>query len=564
MAITLPEGRSRFQSSGRINWTRFLPWAALAWLGSVLGAAVLFQLFQWGWYLIFLAPLAAAASVGGLVLLAVRRGHCRSRLVAGTLGAIAGLTLYLGYFYFGMVSALGLENAGRIDLLPRYIEIRMRVTVIKDVGDTSQNQPEPGTGGEIMNWLIFAGEFGFVVFIAIAPGFRRASKPYCERCRDWMSRETTNFKPEVGPGFVEALRLNSVQSLAALFTSPPKNSPPLTAVALDYCPSLKTGASTDCPVYLSVKQVVQNPRGVTRYYFENSKGETLLRAVALEPPELAAVLPRFTVLEKATGTTAAQALEELHVESPVTRPVAIADIRPVDPLFAGRVLTTRAKLVGTLLMFLMVVGVFGPVGLAGLGAWLGFPDHPPEGGVSTTARFFGGVLIAVAAFVFLADMVMLFTAPDFFRYRYLLRRIRREFSRRPNHLVSPGDPEAHFVEIVPRANWGSLKLEVASDLGFLRVDSSRREVLFEGDNEYYRIPPAAITSCEVERFVTGQGTHAATVLYRVVLQINTPAGSVEKPISRRGTRGMFMSKKRERWARELARRINGMIIPQAA
>ena len=50
----------------------------------------------------------------------------------------------------------------------------------------------------------------------------------------------------------------------------------------------------------------------------------------------------------------------------------------------------------------------------------------------------------------------------------------------------------------------------------------RREVLFEGDNEYYRIPAAAITSCEVERYVQGEGTHGATAFYRLVLEVNTP------------------------------------------
>ena len=89
-AISL-EGRNCFKCSGKVNWVRFIPWAALAWVASAAAALLLFFLFEWGVYLVLLVPLLVGLGVGMMVLLAVRQGHCRNRLVAGLLGAIAGM-----------------------------------------------------------------------------------------------------------------------------------------------------------------------------------------------------------------------------------------------------------------------------------------------------------------------------------------------------------------------------------------------------------------------------------------------------------------------------------------
>ena len=238
----------------------------------------------------------------------------------------------------------------------------MRTNVIEDVDAAPRTRKKESRPGDtFFNWLFFAGEFGGVM--SLADRARRsplAARPYCEKCMAWMDRETTRFKPEIGPAFVEALRQDAVRSLAALFTSPQKNSPPNTAVALDYCPSLKSGASNDCAVYLSVKQVVKNPPGAVRDQFEGAKGKMLLSRIQVNPGELAALLPRFSVLEKATGTTAAKVLEEMQVQAPAERATAVADIRAVDPAYAGKVLTRKTKIIGTLFGLLGLVGVFGP------------------------------------------------------------------------------------------------------------------------------------------------------------------------------------------------------------
>ncbi|HWF18542.1 MAG TPA: hypothetical protein VG754_04715, partial [Verrucomicrobiae bacterium] len=522
------EGRKQYQPSGKINWAKFFPFALLSFFAAVVLAVILAVLFNVGFYLILLVPILAGLGLGGTVLLAVKMGHCRSPMKGALLGAVGGIILYLGYYYIGMEQTLGRLNPGDIFLLPRYIKVRMDYTVIKDVHtpDSNKDDDQKPTGFRTgSNWLFFALEFGFIVGIAAGSGLRWSRKPYCENCRTWMSRETTTFTPEVGPGFVEALRLGSVQSLAALFTSPQKPSAPHTAVAVDYCPRLKEGAAKDCDIYLSVKQVVAAAKGVTLNSFDQSKGKFLAQQVLLNRTEVPAVLVRFPSLESVAGTTAAQALQELQVEMPpAPSPHAMAEVMPVDPLHAKKVLTTKTGLIVTAFTLMAFLGVFVAIGLGALGGYLGFPQPAPAGGVPIVMKILGSILIGVAILIFVTTLVLVFTSPGYFGSRYLRKLTETEFRKRSKPLVSTADADARFVQVIPRANWAKLKLIDATDIGFLRVDKQRGELLFEGDKENYRVPAAAITSCEIETFIQGQGSHGATTLYRVVLQANHPSG----------------------------------------
>src|SRR5262249_46480225 len=152
-----------------------------------------------------------------------------------------------------------------------------------------------------------------------------------------------------------------------------------------------------------------------------------------------------------------------------SQPAAVAEIRPVDPLFAGKVRTPQAKLICIALSLVVLLGVFGPIGLGLLGGWIAFPDQPPAGGVSLGMKALGGTIIAIGVAWFLANLVLALGSPGYFSRRYLLGRLRREFAQRPHHLVAPDDLSADFVELVPRENWGKLKLDDASDIGLLRI-----------------------------------------------------------------------------------------------
>jgi hypothetical protein len=567
MAAPILSGRKYYQASGSVNWVRFLPWAALAFVVGALISLVMLLLSVVGFYLLIIVPLAAGAGSAAMVLLAVKRGQCRSRLIGGLFGVFAGLLVYLGYYYASMVREIGPENAARIDLLPRYIYLRIQTDQVHDVGAPTE-KPDQGPHPErkYLNAVFFVIEFGFIVFLPCGAGVRRAGKAYCEKCQLWMKRETSTFKPELGPGFVEALRLGSVQSLAALFTSPPKPSVPNTAVALDYCPNLKEGRTTSCPIYMSVKQITTASKGATLDAFDNAKGKMLVRRTLINPDEAPALLTRFKSLETATGTTAAEVLKVLQVQVAAPPVQIMAEVRPVDPEFAGKVLTKKNALIGTGIALLGLVAVFASIGLAALGAYFAFPQPPPADGVSAVSRIAGVTLLVLAGMMFLGNAVMVFTAPSYFAVRFLRRVIFREFSRRPAHLVNPSDPSAILVQVIPRAHWGKMKLVDASDIGFLRVDAQKGDIYFEGDKEVYRIPGAAITSCEIESFLMGQGSHGATTVFRVVVQANHPSGFWEAPFAQVGSSGKLRRKARSEWAQNLRQRINSVkpAVPAAA
>ncbi|HZV35377.1 MAG TPA: hypothetical protein VFB72_12460, partial [Verrucomicrobiae bacterium] len=366
--------------------------------------------------------------------------------------------------------------------------------------------------------------------------------------------------PEVGPGFIEALRQGSVQSLAALFTSPQNPWPPNTSVALNYCPQLKAGQSKDCDLYLSIKQVIAPGKGGVGDAFDQSKGKMLANHILVNRQEIAALLPRFTSLETVAGTTATEALKDLQVElKPAVPAHALAEVTPVEPAYAGKVLTTKVGLVVTALSLISILGVFVPIGMAALGVYLGFPDHPPAGGVSMGTKIIGAVLLGLAALIFVTNMVVLFTIPDYLGRRYMSNLIQREFCRRPKPLVSPTDSDVRLVQVIPRNNWGSVKLFDCTDIGFLRVDKQRRELLFEGDKQYYRVPAEAIKSCQIETFTYGQGTAGATTLYHVVMHATHPSGIWEVPLSQRGNIGKFRRKSRQKWALELQAEIRELM-----
>src|SRR5260221_45419 len=150
-------GRHFFQGSGKVNWVRFTPWAMLAIATGVVLAVAMAALFWAGFYLVVLVPILAAAGLMAMVILAMKKGHCRSRLVGAGLAVLAGVIVYLGYFYVCMVHDIGLDNAGEIGLLPKYIRLRMETDVIRDAGAPTPEHPEnePSGGRRYINWGTF-------------------------------------------------------------------------------------------------------------------------------------------------------------------------------------------------------------------------------------------------------------------------------------------------------------------------------------------------------------------------------------------------------------------------
>lgn len=73
-----------------------------------------------------------------------------------------------------------------------------------------------------------------------------------------------------------------------------------------------------------------------------------------------------------------------------------------------------------------------------------------------------------------------------------------------------------FVEIVPKSAWNETSLsENATDVGFLDIQNGW--LLFEGDNERYRIPARAIVKCEQDYYTRAIGGRKNTVFFHFVV-----------------------------------------------
>lgn len=523
-------GRTFYRASGGVRLAVFLFWLLPAFGAAALLAGFLFWLFLNGFYYLVIVPAIVAFGVGFLVRLAVVKGHCRNWLVGGLAGLCAAIVLYFGYFYMGMLYHWG---SGRLDLLPTYIDARMKTDVIRDTNH-SGDSPTHSPG---MNWFMFTFEAAAVFLIGIVPAVQRSRKPYCEACGRWMARRVTTFSPNASRELLDTLRSGSSQEFAALCAKPVYVSLPNVSLGIDACPSLNDGVSRGCPVYISVKQVIQS-QGMTKADpLDQARGKMLLRALQATSSELSALAHRFKALENAVGKSVVAAPLPAKTTSPGAEGFPI-EIKDVEPEYAGKVATRGMMWSGTILTFVPLLTFFAGMGLM---LWAITILEVP---VSAAEKFFAYGMIAVAIVFILGGIIVALRNPSFVAIRILQKRLRGELGRRPNRLVDPGNPEALVVEIVPKANWGKVMLYLASDVGLLLRDRSRRQLLFEGDRGRFRVPVDALTYCALEEFVYYSG-HARIRYYYVVLRIENPTQFWEAPI-RLQTGGGLGSRKRKK------------------
>jgi hypothetical protein len=139
---------------------------------------------------------------------------------------------------------------------------------------------------------------------------------------------------------------------------------------------------------------------------------------------------------------------------------------------------------------------------------------------------------------------------------YMFRRAKAELLQRPDAVVATDVPEAIFVEVIPRRNWGSRALQNADDIGFLHLDAEGRQLLLEGDNKRYRIPAGAVLSCDVELMnPDAADDERATPVGLVVLKVRDKMGEREVPLRPVRTvagdalGGNYMERANELWRR---------------
>ncbi|QDU40113.1 hypothetical protein Mal4_44680 [Maioricimonas rarisocia] len=188
-------------------------------------------------------------------------------------------------------------------------------------------------------------------------------------------------------------------------------------------------------------------------------------------------------------------------------PAADARIWPVD--------AQDRKLTPPVTMGLMITMALGPlllglIGLIAAGIYL-FMNW-------SDLSILNRSLIGGGAFAFLvASFLYLILAGQFLASRYAVHVGRKILAQRPGALFLSDDENLRPVEVFDRTAWTSVAAK-SIDFGFLQVDPSRRLIQFEGNENRWHLPAAALTTCRIEEAHVGsEGNAEAEKRYYVVI-----------------------------------------------
>jgi hypothetical protein len=297
-------------------------------------------------------------------------------------------------------------------------------------------------------------------------------------------------------------------------------------------------------VYLTIKESIASGRRSSGQV----KKHAWIRQAELNEEEIKALEPVFdgfhppgSLIEPAVGDTA----DSLAV---VTGP--LATVQSIASPYQGKVLSRGHLWFGVVLGLLPILTFPAALGLFALAA-LFHDQMGPWIAAAVGLSGFGSLVIGVLVFTWYAD---------FLPSRYLHRIAKRELELRPDRWVDADDPDAIFIQVVPRENWARVMLENASDVGFLRIDSGRREVVFEGDRQRYRLPAGSIVSCHIESFSPPGDAQQRTQFYLAVVRANTKDGLWETQVAHRHIGGgRSNNKTRLAGAQELKEQIDAIM-----
>jgi hypothetical protein len=521
-----------------------LPVVMAGALAAAIGVAWLLKFsFVHGWYLIILSAGIGGAVLGGVLFALVGWSRCRNPWLAGSLGVVAGLVAYVGYYQLCLADFLPPGGVGRVDLLPRYIQLRMATDVQKQVGE-AQLQGQPKKPFVAWNWITFGIELLLVTGAAAALGWARARRVYCAELGKWMRQESALLPPQAGPGFREALEAGTLPEVVA--ATPPGGDPQKACrLTLEYADP-NDGSPLDYPVYVSLN----DPGGARR----RLGGRKALRQVELEPAEVLALRPLFPQLGRLLELKHEQ-LRDLPAEvlvAPVEEAPAVelAEITPVPEPYRQRVRSKGYAVALNLRGLIPLVFFLGGAGLAAWGIW-----QMTQGSLAL-----GGAAFVAGAAAFAWGVYTALYCLGVYENRWVNRRLRREFAQRSDALVSPDDPEAIYVSIIPRDSFVKVKWTMASDVLLFKLDERRRQLLLEGDADRYRIPAGAIAVCEPQCFFHPIDTQRKNEFWLVRLVVHVEQGSRELLLGPNHTDFKPMTNARRRFrAEEWCQRINALL-----
>ena len=537
--------RETYQPSGRVHWGRLALGLVLSLPLPLLAGFVLYAAFRGGFYVVFLIPLFAALLAGGAAWLTISAGKCRNRWVGAAVGLFVGLVGLVSSYQFDLVSEAGLGNLHRLDLLPGHVLHRVETD---QLGKLLRTPPAPGPlaaaagrpSRRVFAWgmLLFEG-----VCVGLFPaylGWVRASRPFSEEEGRWLHEYIFAVEPEDAREMAEALNEGDAAALAEVAQSIPLQAVSRRGeVRLYYLPN-----KPDTSVYLTLRIVDTRP-------WSHGWPQKLATRVRLGADEALALAEQLRIPGASFG-----ALDVLPVpERRRAAPAAVIEDLPPDD--AAKVLNGR--FIAALLAIALLPLELALLIAIGLGVAVSLYWSDLGGGVKLGAAVAAltGIVIGCVLAVRYGDGLV-----ARIRQRLLAAAIRQ----RPGALVQPDDPDAVHVGIVPRENWGRVKLEDSSDIGLLKIDPGRRELLFEGVRQRWRIPGDSIESCALEEYTIGPpNANRNNVFLIAVLRVTRDGSIWEAPL--RPMQDTLLSPtaeaKRQR-CRELRQRIREELLGSPA
>jgi hypothetical protein len=521
--------RPRYKPSGKVDPYRFAR-ASLFLAGiSVIIAVSYYLSLVVDLYIFGASMLLPCMGAVWAVRVAVRHAHCRSRLLAGAMGAACGLAGFIGYFHLDQ--CLRWERSWTaVEQLPAYIAFRLETDAWERGGRALDLRPQPAAAGVqparplanlnllTWNWAAFLLEGMLLTLGPLGAGVLAAGDPYSENRRQWCRCESLMLKPEAGTALVEALNedelggwiKSSPRSVAAHETH--------CTISVWYVPA--GDKEPDLEAYLSVEGVKQ------------------VRLAPEEADELAQLFPGLQDL-------AGPMLPELAAEADQSGDADSAHVWPVPAPYAGSINTPRLRL----LSFWLALGLQFMPAVAVMSFLIGgtYLLHHLAVGPGLLPMWVLIAFMIAAAALSLVFVGFWYHPEQCMTVKLLSRwkhaRVLRLIARRQSALVSPGDPRALFAEMCPRRSWTPSADSDDCNQGLMLIDHARAAILFEGDLERYWIPAAAILSAAIE---TLPGSPATTGgIYLVVLQTRVGTGTWEFPFfPMRGVEG-------NRWERAL-------------
>jgi hypothetical protein len=484
--------RPTYQRSGRVAWLRFLPLAIVTLLVAGGMAYVWFLAHDAGWGYWIITPAILALPVVWAAYVAVAVGRCRNRGVAGTLGVLASLVFYLGFFHAGLVDRDGADALTRLDRLPEYIAERMA----DGAGPFGRQWLPPG---EFYSCFYAFVELLVVTMFIAGLAVYRSLFAYCESCGRWMRSIALRAPSGSAYDVADALEDGNWSDVPEIEGTGMFQAR-AAFLEFEYCPNAREPGRS-CPAYLTLRE----------YHGGTEGQDQLMYQGRITADELTGLADRVEALSW-LRVSAPTATEELSPTRPVERhagSVAAVERLPGDA--GGQDLERASKVEMILAIGTLATALVG-VGLTIWGA-VRAPWSNPDG------DWLGYTLVVVGPVMALVGGVMTWVNVDYLGMQYAIRRLRARLVQRPDALVPADDPDAWFVEVIPRVQWHQLNPDKATDRGLLRIDRTSRRLVFEGLKERYVIPADAILACDVVPMLPHTGNWN---IYAVVLACRYP------------------------------------------